>query len=99
MSSAYYSTRLWWYGHGGGAKLHGAEVALLEAPRIGGQVVTSVDYVPEIGLWRIQYPGEPPRDMRREPFDEVAACDALLRQLVWAPQSSTPSPDHGGAAC
>lgn len=83
MSSAYYSTRLWWYGHGGGAKLYGDQVQLLEAPRICGRVVVSVDYVPEIGLQRIQHVGEPPRDMRREPVDEVAACDALLRELVW----------------
>lgn len=78
MSSALYSTRLWWYGHGGGAKLHGRDKRLTEPPVIGGRSVICIDYVPEIGLQTIQYPLQPPRDMTR---DEVICADALLRAL------------------
>jgi len=76
MSSALYSTRLWWYGHGGGAKLHGNDKRLTEAPVICGRRVVSIDYVPEIGLQTIQFVAEMPRDMTH---DEVTDADVVLR--------------------
>lgn len=76
MSSALYYTRLWWYGNRGGAKLHGREKSLTSPPIIGGREVVMVDYVPEIGLQRIQYGVEAPRDMLR---DEVREADIVLR--------------------
>lgn len=78
MSSALYSTRLWWHGHRGAAKLWGAEVVLTEAPAVIDQVVEGLDYVPEIHLWQIQPRGDRWRDMTPA---EVAACDRMLRKL------------------
>ena len=83
MSSRLYATRLWWHGAGGGAKLHGFEVRLIEAPRINEQVIKSIDYVPEIRLQSVQFFGEPQREMTRE---EVLQADMILRRLC-APDS------------
>jgi len=83
MSSRLYSTRLWWYGVGGGAKLHGFEVALKDAPVISGEVVKSIDYVPEIGLHSVQFVDKPMRELTH---DEITQCDVILRR-VCAPVS------------
>lgn len=78
MSADLYFTRLWWYGQRGASKLHGRTVWLQTPPIICGKEVVMVDYVPEISLQRIQYPGESPRDMIRSPVDEVKSCDEFL---------------------
>lgn len=85
MSSALYSTRLWWYGGStgrGAAKLHGREVPLRSPPAIGGREVWMIDYVPEIGLQRIQYVGDAPRDMERAPVNEIREADIVLRDVT-----------------
>ena len=75
MSDAYYASRLRWYAYSGIAKLHGRHVQLTDAPVICGDVVVSIDYIPEVGLRQIQMRGEGPRDMRP---DGVAAADKFL---------------------
>ena len=79
MSDAYYLTRLRYYAYSGTAKLHGHHVPLTDAPVICGDVVVSIDYIPEVGLRQIQMRGEGPRDMRP---DEIAAADQFLRDAV-----------------
>ena len=82
-SDFYYSSRLRYEGWSGAAKLHGVRIPLtrmLDLPGVDG-VYVAVDYIPERGLRRIMPLGGPWRDMRD---DEVAAADALLRDLVGA---------------
>jgi hypothetical protein len=78
VGSQQYTTRLWWYGSRGAAKLWGVERQLSEPPTVLGTVVDAIDYVPEIGLKQIQPRGDRWRDLRD---DEVKACDELLHRL------------------
>jgi hypothetical protein len=78
MSSALYTTRLWWHSHKGAAKLWGVERKLEAAPKVLDIEVDGLDYVPEIGLVQIQPKGDRWRDMTTH---EVAACDRMLRKL------------------
>lgn len=41
-----------------------------------------IDYVPEIGLQRIQYVGDAPRDMERAPVNEIREADIVLRDVT-----------------
>lgn len=79
MSSALYTTRLWWHGHRGGAKLWGRDAPLTDAPVVLGVRCDGLDYVPEIALHQIQPAGDRWRDMTKH---EIAACDRMLRELV-----------------
>ena len=78
MSSALYSTRLWWHGRKGGAKLWGVEVMLDKPPSILGMQIDGLDYVPEIALAQVQPMGDRWRDMSKH---EMSACDRILREL------------------
>ncbi len=78
MSSALYTTRLWWHGHKGGAKLWGVEQRLEAPPKVLELEVDGIDYVPEIALAQIQPKGDRWRDMTRH---EMHACDRILRSL------------------
>ena len=75
MSHAYYSTRLYWAGNHGVAKLRGVSVALSAPPVVRERRVESVDYTPEVGVYLVAYPGEARRDMMPE---EIAAVDQFL---------------------
>lgn len=88
MSHAYYSTRLYWSAGRGVAKLHGVAVALVEPPRISGQLVDGIDYTPEVQVARILPRLNGWRDMER---DEIAEADLILR-LMTAHHEGTP---HG----
>lgn len=79
VSISLYSTRLCWYGHHGAAKLHGVLVALTQPPKICGARVEGIDYVPEIGMRRIQPRNDGWRDMTTT---EVASADELLRWIT-----------------
>ena len=83
VSDAWHFTRLRFEGWAGVAKLHGVRVPLTRMPELPGLVVAyvAIDYIPEVGMRRIMPLGGPWRDMRD---DEVAAADALLRDLVGA---------------
>jgi hypothetical protein len=74
-----YSTRLHWSGKHGFAKLHGVLVALQEPPRIGGEVVFGIDYIPEVGMRTIALMAGSQRDMREH---EVSEADAFLRLMT-----------------
>ena len=78
MGDDLWQTRLRWYSYNGCAKLHGKRVSIDTAPVICGDVVVSIDYIPEVGLRQIQLRGEGPRDMRP---DEIAAADEMLRTV------------------
>ena len=84
MSHALYSTRLYWAGMRGIAKLHGHEVRLVAPPLLPGfeaMILAGVDYVPEIHLAQVMPRGERWRDMT---MHEIAASDRLLRAIVAA---------------
>ena len=79
VSISLYATRLCWYGNHGAAKLHGVLVALTQPPTICGARVEGIDYVPEIGMRRIQPRNDGWRDMTTT---EVASADELLRWIT-----------------
>lgn len=79
VSISLYSTRLCWYGYYGAAKLQGRLVALSEPPAICGARVEGIDYIPEVGMQRIQPRTEGWRDMTA---DEVESADDLLGTLL-----------------
>jgi hypothetical protein len=79
MSHALYTTRLYWVGMRGIAKLHGRQVKLVAPPHLPGLRVDSLDYVPEIRLASVMPSGHGWRDMNA---DEIRAADVLLRQLT-----------------
>jgi len=80
VSDDLYATRLRWSRGSGLAMLHRRSVPLTEAPVLCGGQVHELDYTPEVRACRI----------RRAPHDamgdmtnlEIAAADALLRELV-----------------
>jgi hypothetical protein len=79
VSSSLYATRLCWYGRHGVGKLRGVLVALPLPPVICGARVDGIDYVPEVGMRRIQ----PQHDGWRDMTDaEVASADELLREIT-----------------
>lgn len=78
MSSALYATRLVWDGRQGIAKLHFKLIVLEATPWLPGVPFESVDYIPEIALYRIRPPRERERDMEGV---EIAACDAFLYRI------------------
>ena len=79
VSISLYSTRLCWYGYYGAAKLQGRLVALSEPPAICGARVEGIDYIPEVGMQRIQPRHDGWRDMTTT---EVASADELLRWIT-----------------
>ena len=83
MSDDLYASRLRFSGWSGCAKLHGRSVSLSRCPQLPGieSVFVAVDYIPEVGMVRIQPLASAWRDMWPE---EIAAADALLRDLVGA---------------
>jgi len=83
VSDAYYATRLRFEGWSGCAKLHGRRVPLRTMPALPGVdlMFVAIDYIPEVAMKRIQPLGGPWRDMEDH---EVAAADALLRELAGA---------------
>jgi hypothetical protein len=80
VSTALYATVLRWGNRGGVAKLHGKSVHLDSAPHLCDGQVHALDYIPEIGLHRIQRRAIDPADDMTP--DEVRAADALLAHLV-----------------
>lgn len=88
MSHALYSTRLWWAGGKGIAKLHGRVVEMLAPPVLPGPSVLMIDYAPEVHCVEILRYGEARREMTR---DEIRSADLLLAEL-------TKEPAHGATA-
>lgn len=88
MSHALYSTRLFWSGSRGIAKLRGREVFLSDAPRLGGPLVLMVDYAPEVRCAEILRYGEARREMTA---DEIRAADHLLVEMTKEPHDGTPT--------
>lgn len=84
MSHALYSTRLWWAGGRGIAKLRGRLVELSAPPVLAGPSILMIDYAPEVGCVEILRYGEARREMTR---DEISAADALLQQLTEVPDA------------
>lgn len=84
MSHALYSTRLFWSGRSGFAKLHGRMVQLSAAPVLAGPSILMIDYSPEVRCVEILRYGEARREMTR---DEIRAADALLKQLTEVPDA------------
>lgn len=87
MSTALYSTGLWWYGGAkpwGLAKLHGRERRLDTAPLLLGLTVVLIEYAPEVGLRNIKPAVGDPRRMSNE---ETRAADAYLRLML--PEAET----------
>ncbi len=79
MSHLLYSTRLYWAGMRGIAKLHGDEVKLQAPPHLPGMQIDGIDYVPEIALHQVMPKHERWRDMTPA---EVQQADVLLRTLT-----------------
>lgn len=79
MSHALYSTRLWWAGGRGIAKLHGRLVELSAAPVLPGPSVLMIDYAPEVHCVEILRYGEQRREMTSE---EIRSADLLLAELT-----------------
>jgi hypothetical protein len=73
------STGLWFHANRGGrAKLRGRERLLVNPPALLGTQVAEIEYVPELGVYRMRDPRGGWRDMER---DEIRAADQLLEQL------------------
>lgn len=89
MSHALYSTRLFWSGSRGIAKLHGREVFLSAAPVLAGPSILMIDYAPEVQCAEILRYGEARREMTA---DEIRACDNLLAEMTKEPNDGTPTP-------
>lgn len=79
MSHALYSTRLYWAGGRGIAKLRGLQVQLSAAPVLPGSSILMIDYAPEVGCVEILRYGEARREMTRE---EIRSADLLLEVLT-----------------
>jgi hypothetical protein len=79
MSHALYSTRLYWGGSRGIAKLRGRELMLSAAPVLAGPSILMIDYAPEVRCAEILRYGEARRDMTA---DEIRAADHLLAELT-----------------
>ncbi len=82
MRDAISQTRLRWNSssRSGIAKLHGRCVALDRPPTLAGApAMVEVDYVPELGVYRVRDRNEGWRDMN--PI-EVKAADTFLRQVI-----------------
>lgn len=80
MGDSLYFTRLRFSGRAGVAMLHGIRVPLTDNPTLCGQRIFQIDYTPEVGCYEIRRtPRSKPDDMTA---DEIAAADALLRELV-----------------
>lgn len=86
MSHALYSTRLYWAGGRGIAKLRGAEVKLVAPPHLSGMEIDAIDYAPEVRCAMVMPRRGGWRDMTR---DEIAAADVLLHQLTEVPNGTT----------
>ena len=78
MSHVFYSTRLFWVGSRGIAKLHGICIHLVDAPVLCG-VIVEVDYTPEVGVARCRDRFGGWRDMER---GEIEAADKFLRRAT-----------------
>ena len=76
MSHDLYTTRLYWCGMRGVAKLHGVSIRLTRPPVLGGVVVDAIDYVPEVRMATVMFPFSGWREMTRT---EVKEADAYLR--------------------
>lgn len=84
MNDSYYYTRMRFHGHHGIAKMHGMTVSLDAAPDLGDGPVHALEYTPEIGIAQVQPRViDPVRDMTSA---EIAAADALLRQITTLPE-------------
>ncbi len=81
MSHALYTTRLYWAGGRGIAKLHGRETKLTAPPHLPGLQVDAIDCAPEVRCYMVMPRYQGWRDMTS---DEIRAADELLRQLVEA---------------
>lgn len=88
MSHALYSTRLWWAGGRGIAKLHGRMVELSAAPVLAGPSILMIDYAPEVGCVEILRYGEARREMTQA---EIRSADLLLVALTKEQADGTPS--------
>lgn len=76
MSAALFTTRLYWDGRQGIAKLHGQQVVLHQAPAVPGLPDRAqLDYAPETATRMVRGPHDHWRDMTPE---EVRCCDAYL---------------------
>jgi len=86
VSDELYWTRLRWFApHGGIAKMHGQVRELLAPPVLGGERVSELDYVPEIGLYQIRRrAADAAGDMTAA---EIHDADVILRELCSAPQA------------
>ena len=82
MSHALYSTRLWWAGGRGIAKLRGRLVELSAPPVLPGASVLMIDYAPEVRCVEILRYGEARREMTA---DEIRSADLLLAELTKEP--------------
>ena len=82
MSHALYSTRLFWSGCSGIAKLRGRMVQLSAAPVLPGSSILMIDYSPEVHCVEILRYGEARREMTR---DEIRSADLLLAELTKEP--------------
>lgn len=92
MSHALYTTRLFWDGRRGIAKLHGRAVVLTESPVIGGVRCAYVDYAPESGTWEVL----PERGERAQmTAEQIKQCDEYLRETVRREFSAMDDQDGG----
>jgi hypothetical protein len=83
MSSAYYSTRLFYIeGRIGIAKLRGVGRKIVLPPKIAGLEAVEVDYTPEVRVHLIREKHQGWREMERH---EIQACDAYLNELFARP--------------
>jgi hypothetical protein len=79
MSHALYTTRLYWAGGRGIAKLHGREVRLTAPPHLPGMEIEAVDYTPEVRCAMVM----PRRGGWREmTSDEIHEADQLLAEIT-----------------
>lgn len=79
MSHALYTTRLYWAGGRGIAKLHGREVKLTAPPHLPGLEVDAIDYAPEVRCAMVMPRRDGWRDMTR---DEIHKADQLLAEMT-----------------
>lgn len=81
MSHDLYTTRLYWAGGRGIAKMHGRHAKLAAPPHLPSTEIDAIDYTPEVRCAMVMPRRGGWRDMTR---DEIAAADRMLAELTEA---------------